>query len=802
MTQQLSYLIVLLSFCGIMCPTAHAADLPLVRDGRSRHKIYHAPDAPTSVKTAAQELQHYIREATGANLAVVTTPVEPMICLGENGPARKAGLSAADIPLEGFRIAVRGMNLYILGPDTPDGGMTPGGGFSNGTLNGVYTFIHDMLNVRWLMPGPYGDDVPKTANVIVEDRDITHDPVFPYRVLNIYSGPVRATHREATQRWLARHRLGGSIRLRHGHAWQQTIPASLFKDHPDYFAMTAGERIDPVNGPSGELFKKNPALAQHLLSLVKHGRYKLCITNPGLVRAYADAVIGSFDRHPQDRAYSLSPTDSARFCECPACSALYEKDPHGNLSITPAILQFYNGVAERVARRHPDRLVCGYVYASYLYPPKDKSWRPQPNLVLVAAISKLTYGVGLFRPGMTEEFDAILKEWRTITTNLAYYDMCGVLEQFHGKSKAFGAPNPPSIAVLKFVFPRLKLTCSKGVFITGGCAWGQIGLLNYLLANLIWDPDADVDALFNEYCDRAYGKGSLYMKKLYLLVDQAISDHCRTKPGARYVLTEGMVRDVYAANYNDIEALFLKAQSAAETPAQKYRLDMVRKNLVFLNWCLRRANLLEDDPKSPLRLSDEELRELYESEESALALYPMKATWQQLQKRFPRAVVRPRYSAKLPKYWHFQPDPKDEGVAQDWFKPDFDVSKWNRIGINDTWEDQGYGPPAYPQKGGYNGYAWYRANGVKVPKKYHGWKAFIYFGAVDESCRVYVNGKRVAGFEYDAVKNPDSWEQPLELSLGNSLRYGEENIIAIRVHDSGGAGGIWRGAFLLFRKPG
>ena len=65
----------------------------------------------------------------------------------------------------------------------------------------------------------------------------------------------------------------------------------------------------------------------------------------------------------------------------------------------------------------------------------------------------------------------------------------------------------------------------------------------------------------------------------------------------------------------------------------------------------------------------------------------------------------------------------------------------------------------------------------------------------------YVNGELAASYQYDPVKNPDSWEQPLELPLGPAFRAGEPNTIAIRVHDSEGAGGIWRGAFLVFREP-
>ena len=42
-----------------------------------------------------------------------------------------------------------------------------------------------------------------------------------------------------------------------------------------------------------------------------------------------------------------------------------------------------------------------------------------------------------------------------------------------------------------------------------------------------------------------------------------------------------MLKGVYAANYGQIEALFLKTRGAAETPARKYRLDMFRRNLVL-----------------------------------------------------------------------------------------------------------------------------------------------------------------------------------------------------------------------------
>jgi len=101
-----------------------------------------------------------------------------MISLGMNDAARAAGLSAQGIPLEGFRIVTRGRNLFILGPDTAEGERTPGGGTSAGTRNGVYAFLEEYLGVRWLMPGPHGDYVPRAASVTIPEMDRTDAPFF------------------------------------------------------------------------------------------------------------------------------------------------------------------------------------------------------------------------------------------------------------------------------------------------------------------------------------------------------------------------------------------------------------------------------------------------------------------------------------------------------------------------------------------------------------------------------------------------------------------------------------------------
>src|SRR5690606_16972427 len=123
----------------------------LADEGRSDYRIYLGGYAPGSVWQAARELQHYIRLATGAELAIVHGADQPkshFISLGDNELSRRAGIDASQIPMEGYRLLTRDGNVYIVGVDTPHGHYTPQGGVSAGTRHGAYTFLEDYLGVR------------------------------------------------------------------------------------------------------------------------------------------------------------------------------------------------------------------------------------------------------------------------------------------------------------------------------------------------------------------------------------------------------------------------------------------------------------------------------------------------------------------------------------------------------------------------------------------------------------------------------------------------------------------------------
>ncbi len=553
-------------------------DLTLARDGVSRFVIVRAANAPASVRTAATELQRYIELTTGAKLPLIAggaPPAVPVIALGDTPTARAAGLVARDIPPEGFRLLTRDGNLLIAGFDTGSGELTTEGGTSRGTLNGVYTFIEDYLDVRWLLPGPLGEDVLSRPTVVVPAVDRTERPVFANRRV-----PNMQNERTAVIEWSARQKLGYSLRLEHSHNWHLVVPPALYAQHPEWFAEINGRR-PPVTGD----------------------RYKLETTNPELVQFYADAAIAAFRRNPTLTVFSLSSTDSAGWSTSAASRALYDRTPQGAVSVTPLILKFYNDVAAIVGREFPDRKLAGYIYQNFLYPPTAGVPKLEPNLFLVVA-SDISYGYQLYRDGVRTEWEKIIAAWSGQTRQIGYYDLFNWLDANNG------VLTPPAPEILNFAFPRFVKYGLRGLYLYGTQEWSQAAVSNYTLARLSWNPALDANAVTDEFYRRAYGAAAgARIREISLLLDGAVKAFYQRELAAHWAMTTRYLTDVLAANYPRIEALYLEARAAAisATAAQRARLEFYGDNLVIMQWQLRARGILPETKNSPLHRSDAEI---------------------------------------------------------------------------------------------------------------------------------------------------------------------------------------------------
>lgn len=559
----------LLAYCllPVVCSsTQHTSSkqITLVRDGTTEFVIYHENSATASVEKAARELRAYIKKASGADISITTLPPRkgPFISLGDNILYKKAGLPDGNLEHDGYILATKDGNIFIRGIDA--GTNTHEDGFSLGTLFGAYSFIEDILGVRWFMPGSKGEYVPYNSTILLSPSIAVQNPDFRWRLIPYLYRDGK--HRQEVGQWLIRNKINESAyrnALIHEHIWHHVFTPEVFAKHPDYFAEQGGKRVPPT----GALFK-------------------ICTTNPGAVRLMAEAIQQYFIKNPHARSYSMSPTDSGNWCQCSACTALDEPNNAPNGRLTRRILTFYNAVAQIVSETHPDKYCCGYVYDCYLTPPKDSSVTVEPNVVLVVASSS-TYGYNFFRPEIQKSWHALLSDWTKLSKNIIYYDLPLHCHTTHG------APLSPGVKNLSRMFPALKKYAIKGLYIYGHPEWGHAALYNYLIAKLMWNADLNIEHHLEDFFSKCYGPGGKSIQSIYKCIDAAMENYYLSrKGGAYYTITTDIFKNVYLPNVHHIEQCYFEALKKTPPGTDRQRIEMLGDNLFAFNYFMHAIGLL------------------------------------------------------------------------------------------------------------------------------------------------------------------------------------------------------------------
>ena len=138
----------------------------------------------------------------------------------------------------------------------------------------------------------------------------------------------------------------------------------------------------------------------------------------------------------------------------------------------------------------------------------------------------------------------------------------------------------------------------------------------------------------------------------------------------------------------------------------------------------------------------------------------------------------------LPKTgWSFVTDPDDclfDGETALFKSPD-GWSKAATVEIGKYWEDQ--------TAPGYDGCAWYRLRFTLPEKSAVCDSLELCFDGVDEEAWVWLNGTYVG----QHAEGTGGYAQPFRFGVGDEARWGTENELVVRVSDTTGAGGIWKG---------
>jgi hypothetical protein len=132
------------------------------------------------------------------------------------------------------------------------------------------------------------------------------------------------------------------------------------------------------------------------------------------------------------------------------------------------------------------------------------------------------------------------------------------------------------------------------------------------------------------------------------------------------------------------------------------------------------------------------------------------------------------------------------GDNAQWSNQAFDDSKWDRIYVPSPWEDEGYP--------GYDGFAWYRKH-FRGDEDFRDMSLYLRLGYIDDVSEVFLNGHMIA---YQGMFPPNfttAYAIALECLIPKEyIRYGSDNVIAVKVYDHQQAGGITHGDVGIYER--
>jgi sialate O-acetylesterase len=134
--------------------------------------------------------------------------------------------------------------------------------------------------------------------------------------------------------------------------------------------------------------------------------------------------------------------------------------------------------------------------------------------------------------------------------------------------------------------------------------------------------------------------------------------------------------------------------------------------------------------------------------------------------------TRDRFQAQM-ETW-FAKNDSGSGEGRWWYAPPLDTSTWKSMTLPTLWENAG--------EPDLNGVVWFRKV-FEVPAGADGTAAELDLGMVDDSDTTWVNGVRV-GFTF-------GYNLPRRYVVPAGVLEPGRNVVAVRVLDTGGGGGIW-----------
>jgi hypothetical protein len=404
---------------------------------------------------------------------------------------------------ESFALVPDGENLLIIGSDRV------------GVLYGVYSLLQ-MLGVRWYAPGDLGEVIQESASLHFPAQTIIQEPRFLTR--GFWAWQNRGNNDFLL--WMARNRLNlWTIADDRASAKQLGLqldagahfvferylnPATYMQAHPEWYGLVNGKR---------QGFKNEFGV-------------NFCTSNPAAVREFIQNLVADLstgDWRDTD-LLELWALDDGKWCECENCKRLGTPTDR----LLKLVMQVRDALedARRKGLIHHQVKVVFPIYSETLSAPSN----PQPTTADYKNLIGTFFPIGrcyihyLDDPNCTEyntQYWETFQMWRKQPDKYAGQFEIG---EYYNVSTTKSLP----VLCRRIMAHDLPLFYSNGVrhfhyMHVAIRLQGPKRLNNYLMAQLLWNPDADVEQLFSEYLNDFYGAGAGDARRFYDRLEFAMS---------------------------------------------------------------------------------------------------------------------------------------------------------------------------------------------------------------------------------------------------------------------------------------
>jgi hypothetical protein len=440
------------------------------------------------------------------------------VLVGCSALSERFGLEPPARP-EGLRIATFARGAAILGEVAPKGTNNIDYEMDRGTLFGVYEFLERVVGYRFYIHIKDDPDLgvvtPQVSEVsLPTDYSLERAPDLAFRSGGFATWADRPAWMRVTREGAgtgfvgANHTDGGFRKFR--------------QDHPDWFALREDGARDHKY-----LCYSHPEVLQARLKIIQDcydgegGWTGHCAPGPKYITFVPDDVFSWNGR-----------------CYCDRCREAFQEE-RGRFGKFSNII-FRHGVqlAEEVQKRWPDKRVAMLAYEGYMLPPEFDL--PDNLDVELCMMWSTTMGK---EPYWHERNLQLLRDWSK--------KLGGARERLYVWNyycwPAFWTEAPLFFPHNLQEWLQDAYEVSSGEFICPGGNPPQYEMLMcWLWHRLMWDRNADVDALIHDHCEKLFGRAARAMEDFYKTV---IDRYERVRWSRRFNESYAPPEQIYGETY-------------------------------------------------------------------------------------------------------------------------------------------------------------------------------------------------------------------------------------------------------------